>query len=57
MKTYSCPYITENICSPSDIIALSIKDDQANQDITVQVKEQTDFFYDWCDIFVDKQSD
>ena len=57
MKTYQCPHITEDICHPSEIIALSIIDRQANQDITVQVKENRDFFGGWGDIFPDPEGD
>ena len=58
MKTYSCPQITENLCQPSEIIALSIIDGgSASQDIPVQVKEDNTFTFDWGDMFAGEEND
>jgi len=58
MKTYSCPQIIIDLCYPSEIIALSLIDGgAADQDIPVQVKENSTFASDWGDIFAGNDQD
>lgn len=58
MKTYLSPQITEYLCHPSDIIAVSIIDGgSADQDTPVQVREDNVFSSDWDNVFADGGDD
>ena len=52
MKTYQSPQITEYSYFPSVIIAVSvIGGGSADQDTSVQIKDDSPFSTDWVDVF------